>query len=329
MLGLPSAIRWPWRANANEGTLALTLTDHAMRFVLATEASEKGATLTAWGSELRGVSSKDAFLKRVTSRLPAARRVIAVLDPRDYQIMQVEAPNVPAEEMRGAVRWRAMEFFDGSPHNFTLDILAMHQDEDSFGGIQNVIVIAAQNDVIKNRMQECVLLDLALSIVDIPETAQRNLLNASTAAVAKEGDIAGVMSVDAGRALMTVTVGGELQFFRRFEFDLDKILVSGEVQSALMSDSPEAEAVSRSLMQLHRSMDLWEDNHPRQAIGSMAIAAGPRGEALADRLRAELGIETKALSLANVFRLNNPGAAPPWDDVAYLPLLGALLRPVA
>jgi len=328
MLGLPSAIRWPWRAGANEGTLALTLTEHSMRFLLATETGEQGATVTAWGTELRGVSSRDAFMKRVAARLPSAKRVIAVLDPRDYQIMQVEAPNVPAEEMRGAVRWRAMEFFDGSPHNFTLDILTMHQDEESFGGIANVIVVAAQNDVVKGRMQDCAMLDLPLSIIDIPETAQRNLLNAATAATAKPGDVAGVLAVDAGRALMTVAVGGELQFFRRFEFDIDKLLAAGEIQSALMSDSPEAEAISRSLMQLHRSMDLWEDNHPRQAIGSMAIAAGTRSDVLADRLRAELGIETRTLVLDKVFRLKNAGAAPPWADVAYLPLLGALLRPV-
>ncbi len=327
MLGLPSGIRWPWRASAQEGILALTLTEHSMRYVLASEANERNATIVSWGTELRGVSSHEAFMKRIAARLPSARRTIAILDARDYQIMQVEAPNVPAEEMRGAVRWRAMEFFDGSPHNFTLDILTMNQDEESFGGIPNVIVVASQNDVVKARMQDCALLDLPLSVVDIAETAQRNLLNAATVPAVKPGEVAGVISVDAGRALMTVAIGGELQFFRRFEFDIDKLLAQGEVQSALMSDSPEAEAISRSLMQLHRSMDLWEDNHPRQPIVSLAVAAGSRSDVLAQRLQTELGIAIRALSLGEVFHLKNTGVPAPWLDVAYLPLLGALLRP--
>ncbi len=326
MLGLPSGFPWPWRARAQAGTLALTFTDQAVRYVHATEAGEHGASIGSWGTELRGASSREVFLKRVKSQLPAAKRVIAVLDARDYQIMQIEAPKVPAEELRGAVRWRAMEFFDGSPHNFTLDVLTMRHDEESFGGVPNVIVVASQNEAVRAQMQVCESLELPLSVIDIPETAQRNILNAASAA--GEGGAAGLLSVSGGRALMTVAIDGELQFFRRFEFDIDMLLAQGEVQSALMSDSPETETVARSLMQLHRSMDLWEDNHPRQPIVSLAVCAGARSEALAERLRSELGLDTPALALAKVFRLNSVGAAPPWQDVAYLPLLGALLRPV-
>ncbi len=328
MAGLPSGFRWPWRARAQDGTLALTLTDQAMRYVYATDTGERNATVSAWGTELRGASGREAFMKRIKAQLPPAKRVIVVLDARDYQIMQIEAPKVPAEELRSAVRWRAMEFFDGSPHNFTLDVLTMRQDEDSFGGAQNVIVVASQNDVVREHMKTCEALGLPLSIIDIPETAQRNLLNA-TAAGPAERKVEGALSVSAGRALMTIAIDGELQFFRRFEFDLDMLLARGEVHSALMSESPEAETVSRSLMQLHRSLDLWEDNHPRQTVGGLSVLAGGRSDALAERLKGELDIDVTPLSLANVFRLNSQESTAPWLDVAYLPLLGALLRPSA
>src|SRR4051812_16589219 len=100
---------WPWRGGAEGGLLPGGLGENSLRYVFAREAGERGATLAAWGLEARGSQTRESFLKRAKALLPRAAQAILMLDPGDYQILQLEAPNVLPEEVRGAVRWRATE----------------------------------------------------------------------------------------------------------------------------------------------------------------------------------------------------------------------------
>ncbi len=306
-------------------TQAHTLEDKSLRNVLASNTTAQGATLVAWGTELRGSQTRDAFAKRVKSLLPAAERSIAVLTPREYQILQIDSPNVPPEEMVRAVRWRAMEFVEGSPNDYTLDVMAVTAEA---GRSENVIAVVAHNDIVRARMVDCIGLGHPLSVIDVAETAQRNLLHAQLLAEPDAPNVAAALVADAGRALMIVTVNGELCFFRRFEFDSDILAATVDhVQSALIGTNAGAEALARSLTQLHRSLDLWDDLYPQTPLLSLRVDAGARTEAIIDLLKVETRLDTRPFDLAPVFKLPIGKATPPWKDAAYLPLLGALLRP--
>ena len=132
---------WPWRGRAKGGVLAVALGENSLRYVFAREAGERGATVAAWGLEARGSQTRDSFLKRAKALLPRAGHAILMLDPGDYQILQLEAPNVLPEEVRGAVRWRATEFVEGSPLDYTIDVLNVATGGDGPG---KVIVVAAR-----------------------------------------------------------------------------------------------------------------------------------------------------------------------------------------
>ena len=316
---------WSRRAGGKGDILALTLNDNSLRYVLASAADARGATITAWGTELRGSQTRDAFLKRTKTILPVAERVIAVLDPREYQILQIDAPNVPAEELHSAVRWRAMEFVDGSPHDYTLDVLTVPAEPARTGV---VIAVIAHNDVVRTRMLDCVALGCPLSVIDVAETSLRNLLYAVLQAESAETDVAAALVADAGRALMVIVVNGQLYFFRRFEFDTDLLAVAvDELQSALVGTGAGEDAVSRSLMQLHRSLDLWEDSYPHLPLRSLHIDAGAKTGAILTRLQPETGVDTRMMALSTIFKVPVSRAPPPWLDGTFLPLLGALLRP--
>jgi len=307
--------------------LALTLTDHSVRYVLTSKSDERGATIAAWGSELRGNQTRDAFMKRIKALLPTAGRVIAVLDPTDYQIVQIESPNVPPEELNSAVRWRATEFVEGSPHDYTIDVLAVSGEP---GRPANVIAVLAHNDVVRARMLDCQALGRALSVIDVVETAQRNLLHAVLLAEPSAPPVAALLVTTAARASMVITVQGQLYFFRRFEFDADTLAVAvDEIHTALVGNSASEEMASRSLTQLHRSLDLWDDSYANLPLGTLFVEAGPKTAAIITRLKPETGVDTRPLTLSTIFKVPPSKAAPPWLDSAYLPLLGAVLRPVA
>jgi MSHA biogenesis protein MshI len=325
MAGLLSG--WPGRRRQKGGVLALSTGDNSLRWVLASESNEGGATIAAWGTEERGFQNREAFMKRVKSVLPAAQRVIAVLDPRDYQILQLDAPNVPPEEVREAVRWRATEFLEGSAQDYTLDVLAVAGAGEV---VSKVIAVVARNDVIRTHMQECEKLGRPLSVIDVCETAQRNLLHAVLQTEPDAPGVAAALVAEAGRALLVVVVKGQLAFFRRFEFDTDMLAVPvDEAQAALITEGVGAETATRALNQLNRSLDLWDDSYPHLPLDTLRVEAGAKTGAIIERLKSDVGVETRALALSTIFKVAPGRAGSPWTDTAYLPLLGALLRPAA
>lgn len=321
---------WLRGGRSRRGTLALTIGENSVRYSFATTADGGQPMLAAWGNEERGHQTRQTFLNRVKAALPAAERVIAVLDPDDYKILQLDAPNVPPQELRGAVRWRATEFLDSSPHDYTLDVLTVPGAAEATG---RVIVVAAHNDVLRLRMLDCDALGLSPSIIDVGETTQRNLLDAVLRREDRAGEDAGVAAAlvaEAGRALVIITVQGQLYFFHRFEFNVDLVAVPAEeAQPAMVAQGEVAESAARSLTQLHRSLDLWDDSYPHLPISTLRIHAGAKTDAIVKRIAPEAGAETRALVVAPLFNVGRASAEPPWRDPAYLPLLGALLRPEA
>ncbi len=322
------SMAWPrglfGRAKTKRGVLALASGDHSVRYVYATEANERRARLAAWGSLVRGNQTREAFVKRVKAALPPAARAILVLDPRQYQIMQVEAPNVPPEELRGAIRWRATEFLEGSPNDYTLDVLG--------GGTGDapgkVTVVAARNEVVRAHMLDCEGFGIPLSVIDVGETAQRNVLDAVLRSEASAPPVAASLVADGGRALMVIAAQGQMHFFRRFEFNSDLLAVPvEEAEPALIGHGEVAETAARSLTQLQRSLDLWDDSYPHLPLSTLRVYAGARTQAIVERIAAEAGVETRPLEVSKAFELPPGREAPPWLDTAYLPLLGALLRP--
>lgn len=316
---------WPWRARAKGGVLALRLNDNTAQFVFAREADGRRASLSAWGTELRGSQTREAFVKRLRGVLPAAGRVIVVLDPSDYQIAQLEAPNVPPAELRGAVRWRAAEFLPGSPHDYAIDVLTVAGAGERAG---RVIAVAAHNDLLRSRVLECDALGLDTAVIDVGETAQRNLLQAALAAEHDAPGVSAALVADGSRALIVIAVNGQLYFFRRFEFAADLVAVPrGEAQPEMIGGGEVAEAASRSLTQLQRSLDLWDDSYPHLPLATLRVHAGELTEAIVARIAPEAGVDTRPLALSGVFTAPERKGGPPWNDPAYLPLLGALLRP--
>ena len=330
--------RWPWLMRAKGDTLALTVTAHSVRYVLASNASAQGATIDAWGNELRGNETQALFLKRVKALLPQAKRVIAVLDPEDYQFVQTDAPNVSPEELRDAVRWRAMEFLGVPPDDLTLDVLIIGDADTRLGG---VFAAAAQNDVVRTRMLQYESLGLEPPIIDVAETGQRNLLKAVLAAEASAVGVAGALVKTGERALLTILVEGELFFSRRFDFDAASVAATAaesarEVRAALTAqdssrsdgdNGAEPENARRSLLQLHRSLDLWDDNYAKYSLQLLLVDTGANSAAVATRLKREVTPEVRALPVANLFKTGVGGAPAPWHDTGYAALLGALLRP--
>ena len=67
-------------------------------------------------------------MARVLARLPNRRApTVSVLDPDSYRLLLVEAPDVPADELRAAVRWRVKDLIDFHVDDAVIDVFEMPQ----------------------------------------------------------------------------------------------------------------------------------------------------------------------------------------------------------
>jgi len=243
-----------------------------------------------------------------------AYRCLTLLGPGEYQLINLEAPNVPREELKTAVRWRLKDILDFPVLEATVDVLDIPVDAGQVRAQQSVFVVAARNTVIKPRQQLFLDAKIGLEVIDIPEMAQRNI----SALIAPENRGVAMLSFSAEGGLLTVTWRGELYLSRRIDVTLDQLLEPDHERKHASFD--------RITLELQRSLDNFERQYSFISIAKLVL--GPsKVSGLDEYLSSNLYTPVETLDLASVFDL---GRTPELQDQAvqgrfFIPL-GAALR---
>ncbi len=91
-------------------------------------------------------------LDKLARDLHAAHyQVSTLLGGRDYQLLAVEAPNVPPDELKAAVRWRLKDMLDFHIDDATVDVLDIPADTNAAVRVNQMFAVAARNAVIETR----------------------------------------------------------------------------------------------------------------------------------------------------------------------------------
>src|SRR5690606_1255755 len=123
-----------------------------------------------------------------------------LLGAADYQIVVVDAPNVPRDELKTAIRWRVKDLIDLHIDDVTLDILDLPVPKDAPARNHTMYAVAGRNEAIQSIIKRFEEADIPLSVIDIPETAQRNI-----AALYEEPDRAvALLNLDQQEGLLTI-----------------------------------------------------------------------------------------------------------------------------
>ncbi|PIE44069.1 MAG: hypothetical protein CSA50_02055 [Gammaproteobacteria bacterium] len=108
------------------------------------------------GADLKGVKTYVAF------------------HPDYYQLMLIDAPEVPDEELADAVKWRVKDFVHGDMENYVVD--AFRLPEDAYRGRMNMIYAAyIQKELVMSVVELCERLGLHLMTIGVSELARVNL----------------------------------------------------------------------------------------------------------------------------------------------------------
>ena len=245
----------------------------------------------------------------------AAYRCLTLLTGGEYQVISIESPNVPKEEMRTAIKWRLKDMLDFPVTEATVDVLDIPVDQATGARTQqSLFAIAARNSVIAPRQKLFLEAKIDLSVIDIPEMAQRNI----SAMLEPEGRGLALLSFEAEGGLLTVSFRGELYLSRRFDVSFDQLLDADHERKHAAFD--------RITLELQRSLDNFERQFSFISVSKLLLAPSPV-TGLDDYLSSNMYMPVETLDLASVFDFTRtPELADMAQQARFFLPLGAALR---
>ena len=236
----------------------------------------------------------------------AGAHCVSVLEPGSYQLLQVEAPDVDAAELKAAVRWRVKELIDFHIDDAAIDVFEM-PSQGPRARARIMYVVAARNPLITQRVELLQGADLNLQAIDITELALRNI----TQLLPEDDGGVALLQLSAGEGMITLTRQATLYLARNVDIGVLQLGTVGVGIStdnlALAPQGGRERALETIMLEVQRSFDYYESNFGQTPIKNLIIGplAAPQAE-LAEYAASHLGLKARGLDLNTVLQSRTP-----------------------
>ena len=249
-------------------------------------------------------------------------RCTTLLNLGEYQLLQVEAPNVLPDELKAAIRWRIKDFLNYSVDDAMVDALDIPQPANAPARSRSIYAIAVPKAVVQQRVSLFEDANIPLSVIDIPEMAQRNI----AALFEHEGKGLALLSFDNDGGLLTLTCAGELYLSRRIDASLQQLSEADE--------NLRKQHFDRVVIELQRSFDYFDRNYSFITLEKLLLAPLPAAIELEAHLAANLYVPVETpyvpMETLNLAQVMDFSATPDLNDgeaqAKHFQVLGAALR---
>lgn len=304
------------KTQKNTGYLAISFTDdgiYAAHIIRSTGNLPSVELLAFFPGEK---SSLPMQLERLAKELQAQRyNCSTLLTTGEYQLLSVDAPNVPAEELKTAIRWRLKDMIDFHIDDATIDVVDIPADKNAPTRSRTMYAVVARNQLIEQRQVQFTQAKIPLSVIDIPEMAQRNI----AALMEPENRGLAMLSFDEEGGLFTVTHGGELYLSRRLDVRLTQLNQADEARRI--------ETFDRITLELQRSLDHFDRQFHFITLAKLVIAPMEAATGLQDYLAANLYLPIESLNLDTLLDISKtPELRQLESQQRFFLTLGAALR---
>ncbi|MFA7270732.1 MAG: agglutinin biogenesis protein MshI [Sterolibacterium sp.] len=255
-------------------------------------------------------------LCRLRKELGLSRyRCTALLRVGEYQLLQVEPPEMPAAEMKDALRWRIKDMLNYPVEAATIDVLEIPADAGALGRTKQAFAVAANNALLAPRVEMFDAARLKLMVIDIPELAQRNI----SALFEEENRGLAMLTFDESGVMLTFTFRGELYATRHTDIPLPQLEQSeGERREQLFE---------RIALEAQRSLDNFDRLNGHISVTRLLVSSLPGVPGFLDYLRDYLSLPVVELDLAEVLDFPSiPELSQATRQTQCLKALGAALR---
>lgn len=209
-----------------------------------------------------------------------AAPLIALLDQERYQTVMVEAPSVPEEEIRGAIRWKVKDLINFHVDDAVLDHLPI---PGGGGRNQALYVVAAQSQAVRDLARNFQEAALHLDVIDVRESAQHNL----ALRLAPADYAVALLHCDGENGLLTFSFGADLVMSRRIE--------GRGASREVLHD--------RLALEAQRSVDYFERQFSWLPLAKLYLAPSPDTPELLRKFQEYLTVGVEPIDLARLFDL--------------------------
>jgi MSHA biogenesis protein MshI len=213
-----------------------------------------------------------------------------VLSPGDYQLLLVEAPQVPEEELRAAIRWRLKDLVSTPLDSAIVDVCRLPSDA-TRSGKSMVFVTVSDREKMRKQLDLVEASGLKPSVIDIAELAMRNL---TLLLPAEETESRGVVIVRIreGAGNLGLYRDGSLYLSRQFDL---------KYGAGLLDDLPADDLV----LEIQRSLD-YSERQMGQAPPSAIYICGDNvsDDKLTSSITQGLAVPVKLLQLHGLARIS-------------------------
>lgn len=304
---------WFSKKNTQPGWMAISTDTDAIRLAHIDRPAHGKPRVERWGIVKRNEKDGEELEQAAQEYELGSYRCATLLHPAEYQLLMVDAPNVPREELKAAIRWRVKDLLDYHIDDATMDVLDIPVDKDAPGKSHYMYAVAAKNEIVRGQVDQFERAKIRLQVIDIPETAQRNI--AELYETADRG--IGMLSFDHAGGLFTLSFEGELYLARRLDLTWAQLVGAREDQRQLYFE--------RIGVELQRSLDHFERQYQNITLSELVLGPMPEDIGLVAFLSSQLYLPLRQISLADAleFAGNDMGVDEQWQ---LLRVLGAALR---
>jgi MSHA biogenesis protein MshI len=228
-----------------------------------------------------------------------------------YQLLLVDLPDLPRDELPEAVKWQIRELLDYPAEEAVVELFDVPALSRS-GQKTSAYAVATRRDVLQRHIDAIHESGLKPAAIDIPELCLRNV----AAMFPQDNDGVALLCFGESKGLLTLTRQGQLYFIRSFDVGTQSLLHG--------SDSLSVDLLSSVVLEVQRSLDYYESHYDRRPVTEILLAPGIELPNLTSQLREQLGLNVNRLDLGEVFELE-ADIAPEFQS-EYLVAVGAALR---
>lgn len=303
------------RPKLNEGWLSVAFAPDRIDFAHIRRREGRKPEVLLLNSYQRTGDDVEA-LSRLRKALKLSHyRCSTLLHVGEYQLLQVEPPDMPAAELKEALPWRIKDMLNYPVESATIDVLEIPSDPAAVGRAKQVFAVAANNTIIAPCMALFDDAKVPLLAIDIPELAQRNI-----SALFEEEDLGlAMLCCDESGAMLTFTFRGELYAARNTEVSLVQLQQAEEMRREQLFERIELE--------IQRSLDNFDRMNGHIRLPHLLVSSPPGVPGFLEFLRDNLSIPAVEMDLAKVLDFQGiPELSQSERQTQCLKVLGAALR---
>ncbi len=230
-------------------------------------------------------SEHDSVLKKAVGKLKLqGAPATIILSQGQYQLLLIESPDVPDDELKQAVRWRIKDLVDFDVGSAAVDVIQL--PEDAFpSGRQMVYVVVAKQSIIDDARHLIEGAGLQLKYIDVAETALNNLLRNDD--LGHQGTA--LMYLQPKQGMINLIRNSSLYLSRGIRANISQL------ENSILSES---DAFNHLVLEIQRSLDYYESQLGQAPATHLFLTPLAGGIVhLSEALDANLGVRVDLLDL--------------------------------